>query len=97
MRKYKLVVTDALGALVRRLARRTEVHPGSRPTQDTSIIMRMGKNVKVNNAVRKEVNVKIPIRIVGKNSQVFAKIKLLGEKAGKLTIGELIRLKKDRQ
>ena len=51
----------------------------------------------LNDAVRKEANVKIPIRIVGKSSQVFAKIKLLGEKAGKLTIGELIRLKKDRQ
>jgi hypothetical protein len=35
----------------------------------------------------------VVIRIVGKASKVFDAIKFLADKAGKLTIGELVRLK----
>lgn len=34
------------------------------------------------------------IRIVGRACQVFDAIKLLADKAGKLTLGELVKLKK---
>lgn len=34
------------------------------------------------------------IKIVGKSKEVFAKVKLMADKAATLTIGELVRLNK---